>query len=716
MSKRLQRYPQADSDKLINILAVDDNPKNLLALEMTLQGLGQNLVKAQSGEEALKRILTTDFALILLDVQMPGMDGFETAALIRGRERAQHVPIVFLTASSQGDAQMFRGYSLGAVDFLYKPIVPEILRAKAQAFVNLHKANQEVKRQAELLREAQHREHELEIVQAKQNWESERLRQEMEMERRAAQTLVQKADELARTMAEREVAQEATSRLAAILEATPDLVATALQDSSLLYMNNAGRRMLGISESENISELKFSSFRSESSWEFVTSQAWPHALKHGVWHGETRIIARDGHEIPVSQVIIAHKTASGVLEFVSTIARDISEHKQLEEKLRQSQKLEGIGQLAGGIAHDFNNLLTVILGRSQMLQMKLEATSPLRRDVDLIHKTAERAATMTRQLLAFSRKQLLQPRVLDLNTVVAEMEKILTRLIGEHVELTTTLDPGLGQVKVDPGQMEQVILNLAVNARDAMPDGGKLLIETSNVVLDESYSRQHVSAKAGDYVMLAVTDTGCGMDAQTRSRIFEPFFTTKEPGKGTGLGLATVYGIVKQSGGNIWVYSEIGRGSSFKVYLPRVDDAADEISTSREHQSSKGSETILLVEDEEAVRDLSEEILRDAGYRVLVARNGEEAIETCKRHEGAIELVITDVVMPKMSGPELARNLASLRPGVRILFLSGYTNGSIVHNHVLSPDVEFLQKPFSADIFTRKVRQILDARPSPENP
>jgi PAS domain S-box-containing protein len=422
-----------------------------------------------------------------------------------------------------------------------------------------------------------------------------------------------------------------------------------------------------------------------------------------------RWVSANGATISVEQRSVLVQDKDGKLIAIEGIARDITERIKLEEQLRQSQKLEGVGQLAGGIAHDFNNLLTVILGRSQMLQKKLERASPLQRDVDLIHKTAGRAASLTRQLLAFSRKQLLQPKVLDLNAVVADMDKMLQRLIGEHIDLAAVLHPGLGRVKVDPGQMEQVIMNLAVNARDAMPQGGKLIIETANVVLDENYTWQHMSVQPGRYVMLAVTDAGCGMDSQTQARIFEPFFTTKEPGKGTGLGLSTVYGIVKQSGGNIWVYSELGRGTTFKIYLPRVDEAADEISAQEDHRSMKGWETILLVEDEEAVRELSQEILQDEGYQVLVATNGEEAIQLCQRYKGSIELVVTDVVMPKMSGPELARRLSSLRPAARTLFLSGYTNASITHNELLSSDVEFLQKPFSAEIFTRKVREILDA-------
>jgi PAS domain S-box-containing protein len=448
------------------------------------------------------------------------------------------------------------------------------------------------------------------------------------------------------------------------------------------------------------------------------------SLLEAVFQGELqgdattlRCVSAGGATILLEQRHALVHDQDGKLIAIEGIARDITERIKLEEQLRQSQKLEGVGQLAGGIAHDFNNLLTVILGRSQMLQKKLEQASPLQRDVDLIHKTAERAASLTGQLLAFSRKQLLQPKVLDLNNVVADMDKLLQRLIGEHIELSTVLPPGLGRVKVDPGQMQQVIMNLAVNARDAMPQGGKLMIETADAVLDEIYARHHTGVQPGRYVMLAVTDAGCGMDSQTKARIFEPFFTTKEPGKGTGLGLSTVYGIVKQSGGNVWVYSEVGRGTTFKIYLPRVEDEADEISAIQDSERKvKGSETILLVEDEEVVRELSQEILRDEGYCVLVASNGKEAIQLCERYDGAIHLIVTDVVMPKMSGPELAHQLASLRPTAKTLFLSGYTNASITQNGVLEREVEFLQKPFSAEALTRKIRHILDAEAAPHNP
>jgi PAS domain S-box-containing protein len=379
-----------------------------------------------------------------------------------------------------------------------------------------------------------------------------------------------------------------------------------------------------------------------------------------------------------------------------------------EEQLRQSQKLEAIGQLAGGVAHDFNNLLTVIGGYSSILLGKLPEESPHRSSIEEIKKASDRASALTRQLLAFSRKQILQPKVLDLNTVVTDLEKMLRRLIGEDIDLLTITSAGLGKVKADPGQIEQVLLNLIVNARDAMPGGGKLTIETRNVVHSEEYAQRH-AAVAGRYVMLAVSDTGCGMDAAIQPRVFEPFFTTKGSGKGTGLGLATVYGIVKQSGGNIFVYSEVGRGSTFKVYLPRVDDVAeaDEVAVSK--LVPKGTELVLLVEDEEQVRAILKHILENQGYVVLAASNGEQALVISQNLELDIKLLITDVVMPQMSGRELAERVLELRPHLPVLFMSGYTDDAIVRHGLLDEKLNFIQKPFDSASVARKVREVLDS-------
>jgi PAS domain S-box-containing protein len=389
---------------------------------------------------------------------------------------------------------------------------------------------------------------------------------------------------------------------------------------------------------------------------------------------------------------------------------DITERKQLEEQFHQAQKMEAVGRLAGGVAHDFNNLLTAILGSAALVLESLDAGIPEREEIEEIRKAALRAADLTRQLLAFSRQQVVAPTVLNPNEVVAHMDKLLRRLIGEDVELRAALARDLGAVKADASQLEQVILNLAVNARDAMPNGGQLTIETQNVELDEAYVRGHVSAQPGRYVMLAVTDTGVGMDAVTQARIFEPFFTTKEKGKGTGLGLATVYGIVKQSGGWIWVYSEPGLGTSFKVYLPRVAEAAAPAAPpSTPSVSVRGSQTILLVEDEDLVRRLVQKVLKANGYTVLTASNGPEAERVAGEHAGTVHLLMTDVVLPGINGRQVAERLTAARPGIRVLYLSGYTDDAIVHHGVLEPGVAFLQKPFTPATLGRKVRDVLDS-------
>lgn len=397
---------------------------------------------------------------------------------------------------------------------------------------------------------------------------------------------------------------------------------------------------------------------------------------------------------------------------VIAILKDITERKSLENQLRQLQKMEAVGQLTGGIAHDFNNLLGVILGYSEMLEEKLDRNSKLHKTAEEITKAGQRAASLTRQLLAFSRQQVLEPKVLNLNTVVADTQKMLGRLLGEHIEIATALASDIGQIRADRGQIEQVIMNLAVNARDAMPDGGKIIIETRNMDLDDAYALRHPPAVAGRYVELVVTDTGVGMDAQTQSHIFEPFFTTKELGKGTGLGLATVYGVVKQSGGYVWVYSEPGVGTTFKVYLPRVDA---QVQNSRRVDAgsalTKGSETILLVEDEESLRTLTRTILEQHGYTVLEASGGEEAMEIARRYASPIDLLLTDMVMPGINGRVVARNLAQVRPEIKVLYMSGYS-GFASQGPAESGDI-LLTKPITRSALLRKLDEVLHLQKEP---
>jgi len=392
------------------------------------------------------------------------------------------------------------------------------------------------------------------------------------------------------------------------------------------------------------------------------------------------------------------------------MAHDITKRKSVETQLLQAQKMEAVGRLAGGIAHDFNNLLTSIFGSSDLLLEDSGVKDQRRADVEDIKQAAQRAAALTRQLLAFSRQQVLAPQVLDMNALIADLAKMLRRLIGEDLEFRTVLAPDLGAVRADPGQLEQVIMNLAVNARDAMPHGGKLTVETANADLDDAYAQTHAPVVAGRYAMLAVSDTGIGMDTKVKAHIFEPFFTTKEIGKGTGLGLATVYGIVKQSDGYIWVYSEPGQGTTFKIYLPRVEAAAEPPAPKPISPASlRGSETVLLAEDEEAVRKLTRRVLEAHGYTVLTAADGQEALRVAEGHTGPIHLLLTDVVMPNMGGRQLAERLVSGRPDTNVLYLSGYTDDAIVHHGVLEPGIAFLQKPFTPQGLARKVREILDA-------
>jgi len=418
---------------------------------------------------------------------------------------------------------------------------------------------------------------------------------------------------------------------------------------------------------------------------------------------------RDGLLLTVQLSVRAERSATTGIAYYETIVRDVTEQRRLQEQLLQSQKMEAVGRLAGGVAHDFNNLLTVIISYTDLLLEDLGRDDPKREDVAAVRKAAEGAAALTHQLLAFSRKQVLQPKVLDVNATVATTEKLLRRLIGEDIQLVAKLASGLGRVKADPGQIEQVIMNLAVNARDAMPAGGQLTIETANVEMDEAYVRGHPLAQPGRYVMLAVSDTGIGMDEETKAHIFEPFFTTKEMGKGTGLGLATVYGIVKQSGGFIWLYSEPGQGTSFKIYMPRVDESAERATPAAAETLPRGTETVLVVEDAPAVRAVTRQVLERQGYTVLEAPSGEAALVLATKHQGPIQLLLTDVVMPGVSGRQLAELLAPLRPDMLVLYTSGYTDDSVVRHRVLESGIAYLQKPFTPDGLARKVREVLDS-------
>ena len=424
--------------------------------------------------------------------------------------------------------------------------------------------------------------------------------------------------------------------------------------------------------------------------------------EHEFWQHQSK----DGQTFEVE--CISHELSYAGRQVRLVVAQDISERRLLESQLRQAQKMEAVGRLAGGVAHDFNNLLMVIKGHTELLLNVLQPSDQITRKIEQIDRSADRAAALTRQLLAFSRMQVLQPQLINMNTIVEEMGRLLPRLIGEDIELVIRTDENLGTIRADASQIEQVLMNLAVNARDAMANGGKLVIETLNCDLDHAFTASHPLMKPGHYVMLVVTDSGTGMDSETQAHIFEPFFTTKEKGKGTGLGLAMVYGIVKQSGGFIWVYSELGKGTSFKIYLPRVNQAADPVGTSNPSADvPMGTETVLLAEDEQDVREIAREFLESGGYRVIQAEDGREAIELASRNSGKIHLLVTDIVMPRMTGQELAVRLQSENPALRVIFMSGYSERAATEMANADPSVRLLSKPFSRSAILRAVRESL---------
>jgi len=503
--------------------------------------------------------------------------------------------------------------------------------------------------------------------------------------------------------------QETLNKLSRAVEQSAENIFITDRDGHIEYVNPAFEELTEYTSAEVIGKTPRILKSGQQDREFY-GELWETILSGKVFRGTLINRKKSGKLYHEEKVITPVKDGEGsITNFVWT-GKDITDRMELEERLLQAQKLEAIGRLAGGVAHDFNNLLTAVIGYGQLLATRLGNDEQLCRMAKEIIKGGQRGAALARQLLAFSRRQILQPRVIDLNAVILNVRDMLERLIPENIELVTQLGATIGRVKADPGQIEQVILNLVINARDAMPAGGTLTIETDGVDLDDNYESPHLVRRRGHYVMISVSDTGIGMDQETQSHVFEPFFTTKDQG-GSGLGLATVYGIVNQSGGSVWLHSELGHGSTFKVYLPRVEEPAEDLPAEGQPDACPtGFETVLLVEDNAQVRALAAEILRAQGYNVLQASGGEEALRIARgKSRNEIDLLVTDVVMPQMSGPELAVQLASAGHHTKVLYMSGYTDNWIVHHGVSQGETSFLQKPFTPGLLASKVRDVLDS-------
>lgn len=641
-------------NSLIHILHLEDDPADAELVQARLEAadLTCRITCVQTRAEFDKALRQGGYDIILADFQLPMYDGI--SALRLAQELRPDVPFIFVSGTMGEDAAI-AGLTEGATDYVLKQKLSRLTPAIKRA---LHEA---------------------------EDWR------------------------------ERQRAEEALRKLSRAVEQSASTIIITDTQGYIEYANPRFTETTGYSLAEVLGQhtriLKSGHTSPEEYrrlWETITAGK--------EWRGEFHNKKKNGELYWESASISPIKNAEGVITHFLAVKEDITERKQaeetrakLEEQLRQAQKMESIGRLAGGVAHDFNNLLTVIQGHISLLQDELPGEDPRLEQLDLIRQASERAAVLTRQLLAFSRQQILAPTRLDLNDLVANLHKMLGRLIGEDITLTTVLQPGLWPVTADPGQLEQVIMNLVINARDAMPTGGKLTIETRNVDLDGSYAQIHLDAPTGPCVMLAVTDTGHGMDEATLARIFEPFFTTKEPGKGTGLGLATVYGIIKQSGGHITVYSEPSQGATFKIYLPASGTAPQRLAQPQAQPVIRGgNETILLVEGDEMVRSLVQRALLRQGYTLLEARWGDEALFLVEQQRGQIDLLVTDVVMPKMNGRELFEQLKALHPRMKVLFMSGYTDDTMVRNGLLAAEIEFLSKPFSPDALAAKVREVLD--------
>jgi PAS domain S-box-containing protein len=767
------------------ILIVDDRQENLVALRQVLSDLDAEIIEATTGNQALTSTLDHHFALAILDVVMPGMNGYELAEHLRGDRKTQAIPIVFVTASYADEHHQFKGYQAGGIDYIVKPYAPEVLLGKVKVFLEMDRDKRELQNHRDQLetlvaqRTAALEERVMEVqclyaisslvampgesidkaLQTAvnlipQGWQypditraritlegqcfiSKDFREtawkqstdivaagktvgmvevgylEPRPERdegpfsREQRELI---DDIARqlgVMIQREKTEQERERLLWAIEQAGEMIIITDPQGIIQYINPAFERTTGYSRQEALGQ-SLRLLRSDQHDQSFYQNLWADVAGGRTFKGRMPNKRKDGTLLTVEATISPVRDASGRIANFVAVKHDITEQLKLTAQLQQAQKLESVGRLAGGVAHDFNNLLSVILGNSEIALSELYDEHPLKEPLQEILEAANRARNLTRQLLAFSRKQVLEVHVVDVRGVVSGFEKLIRRMIGEDIELVLALGSRALSVKADAAQLEQVLMNLAVNARDAMPGGGTLRIATSATELDETYAADKFGVTPGAYVMISVSDTGTGMDDKTFEHLFEPFFTTKGLDRGTGLGLATSYGIVKQHGGNIWVYSEPGRGTVFKIYLPlAVEKEQPAAPVAAGPEPVAGPATILVVEDDQSVRKLACNILVAKGYRVLSARSAGDAVEMAQTLDAPIHLLLTDIVMPGMNGPEVHHQIANLHPRIKVLYMSGYTADMIARQGILNEGVQFIQKPFTVNLLLEKVAQVL---------
>ena len=686
----------------LKILVVDDDSALIRTLSDILRLNGYDPATAETGKEGLEIAQEQMPALAVIDLRLPDMDGMELASRLHELSRMTEVVVLTGNASVETAVAAMREHS---VDYLIKPVDVKHLLSVASAASERWQR----RRAEERLRES-----------------DEQFRRSLEVRARQQAAVASLGNRALSVASVGELLEEVVQVVARTLELPYSSILERRSDGeTMVYRAATGWKNVTIGQTTvaltEATQAGYTYLRNQPA--LVTDLAAEHRFagtavlrEYNITSGITVVVPGPGRSYGVLEAHDMRRRdfTQDDVHFMQAIAHVLGtalERQRSEAAFRQAQRLEAVGRLASGVAHDFNNMLTAITGYGEMLRNSFKADDPLREDVDEILGAAQRAAQLTKQLLAFSRQSVLQPRLVVMNDVVRGIHNMLSRIVGSKVEFRTSLDPELGLVKADPGQMEQVILNLCVNAKDAMPSGGTLELKTCNADMDAEMAREAGIEKAGKYVMIAVTDSGIGMDQETRVRIFEPFFSTKPAEKGTGLGLATVYGIVKQSGGDIWVYSEVGRGTTFKVFLPRVDEPlpGETNGAAQRGVAPRGSETILLADDEAPILKVARRILEGAGYRVIAASDGAEALKAAAAHKGGIDLLVTDMVMPHLGGRQLADKLRAERPGLRVLYLSGYTDTAAARQGLMEPGADFLQKPFSTDSLVRRVREVLDA-------